>query len=140
MKGSSWKVSLAACVAAAVVGAPPAFASHIQLASTDSAGHTGIGTADYADITAGGRYVVFSTEAQLVPDDTNAFDDVYLKDLSTGQTTLVSRATGTGAVSTTGSSFEASISDDGRYVAFVSQALDLTNPTLPTPQRRNGRT
>lgn len=62
MKGSRGKVSLAVCLVAAAVSAPQALAGHIRLVSTGSAEHVGVGTSDYADITADGRYVVFDTE------------------------------------------------------------------------------
>jgi hypothetical protein len=111
--------------------APAAFASHLQLVSTDSFGLVTAGTSGYPSLTPDGRYVAFDTELALSPDDTNALEDVYVKDLQSGQTTLVSRADGTGFVSQDGSSYQASISADGRYVAFNTGAHDLTNPPLP---------
>lgn len=68
-----------------------------------------------------GSTVVFSTEAALVPSDTNQTDDVYLRD--DGTTVLVSsrrQKPGNDA------SFEPTISDDGRYVAFTTAATNLT--------------
>ena len=72
---------------------------------------------------AGGRYVVFSTEAPLVPRDTNDLDDVYLRDMAAGRTRLVS----IGSDGSLGDNFssEPSISADGRYVAFTTWASTL---------------
>ncbi len=70
------------------------------------------------------RFVAFTSAASnLVPDDTNGATDVFLHDLSTGETTLVSRATdGTPG---NGTSRTPMLSGDGRYLAFVSSADNL---------------
>jgi hypothetical protein len=75
-------------------------------------------------ISADGRFVAFSSVAtNLVPGDTNLANDVFVRDLQTGATVRVSVASG-GAQSD-GSSLVASISADGRYVAFSSGATNL---------------
>lgn len=78
------------------------------------------------DVSGHGRLVVFDSSAtNLVPGrDTNGVLDVFLHDRSTGRTTLVSEALGGGTGNA--SSFEPAISRDGRYVAFTSDATDLT--------------
>ncbi|NQT21142.1 MAG: hypothetical protein HQ592_15650 [Planctomycetes bacterium] len=75
-------------------------------------------------ISADGRYVAFKSEAgNLVPDDTNDENDVFVHDRQTGQTTRVSIASdGTEADD---DSFQPSLSVDGRYVAFDSEAANL---------------
>ena len=71
-----------------------------------------------------GRLVAFVSEAtNLVPRDRNRVADVYLHDVHTGQTTLVSRSARGG--SATGPSHHPALSADGRFVAFVSDASDL---------------
>jgi Tol biopolymer transport system component len=75
-------------------------------------------------ISADGRYVVFSSLASdLVPDDTNYSYDVFLRDRVTGTTTRVSL--GPGGVEGNGFSYPATISADGRHVAFTSNATNL---------------
>jgi hypothetical protein len=75
-------------------------------------------------MSASGRYIVFQSDAKnLVPGDTNAAEDVFLHDRITGATTRVS-VSSTGRQANGPSSF-ATISADGRYVAFSSQASDL---------------
>jgi hypothetical protein len=71
-----------------------------------------------------GRLVAFASEAtNLVPRDRNGVADVYLHDVQTGRTTLVSRNARGG--SATGPSRHPALSADGRFVAFVSDAADL---------------
>jgi Tol biopolymer transport system component len=69
-----------------------------------------------------GRFVVFSTAAPLVAIDTNGTDDVYLRDTTDGITILVSQKNGHPG---NDASFEPTISDDGRYVAFTTWATNL---------------
>lgn len=77
-----------------------------------------------ASLSADGRYVAFvSGHPFLVPDDRNFKDDVFLRDLLTGQTRLITL--NTNGVSGNGHATEAVITADGRWVAFVSQAGDL---------------
>jgi Tol biopolymer transport system component len=81
-------------------------------------------TSTNPSISADGRYVTFESEAtNLVPNDTNAYVDVFVHDRTTSETTLVSLASdGTQANRT---STYPSISADGRYVAFQSEAGNL---------------
>ena len=80
-----------------------------------------------ADINGIGRYVVFSSGAtNLVANDTNGQWDVFMRDLVLGSTSRVS-VNGSGLQATGGGSFGASISADGRYVAFNSDATNLVS-------------
>ena len=73
-----------------------------------------------------GRYVAFSSGARnLVPGDTNGRRDIFVRDLASGETTRVSIATG-GAQANDRSN-RPSISTDGRYVAFESDATNLVS-------------
>jgi Tol biopolymer transport system component len=69
---------------------------------------------------ANGHVVFTSASAKLVPGDTNGRRDVFVRDLATGTTTLVS--TGLNGLPPNNDSDDASISADGRYVAFGSLA------------------
>lgn len=75
-------------------------------------------------ITPDGRFVAFvSTASNLVPGDTNAKNDIFVHDRTTGITERISVASdGTQADNR---SYGASISADGRYVAFDSYASNL---------------
>jgi len=75
-------------------------------------------------ISATGRYVAFSSSASdLVEDDTNSSDDVFIRDRTADATVRASIDTGGG--DSDGESSGASISASGRYVAFQSAASDL---------------
>ncbi|MHB8974090.1 MAG: SdrD B-like domain-containing protein [Pirellulaceae bacterium] len=75
-------------------------------------------------ISADGRYVAFiSGASNLVPGDTNRQQDVFVYDHQMNTTERVSIASD--GTQTTGLSSDPSISADGRYVAFNSQASNL---------------
>lgn len=76
------------------------------------------------DVSADGRYVTFSSYgSNLVADDSNAQLDVFVRDRATGVTERVSvTADGTQG---NGRSHGHSISPDGRYVSFLSDATNL---------------
>jgi Tol biopolymer transport system component len=75
---------------------------------------------------ADGRFVVFSTAAALVPQDTNDLDDVYLRDTTDAITILVSAK---GNTPGNDYSFEPTISKNGRYVAFTTYSTNLVRDT-----------
>jgi len=75
-------------------------------------------------ISADGRYVAFvSSATNLVPGDTNARSDVFLRDRQLGTTERVSVSTA--GVQGNHHSEACSISADGRFVAFHSGAFNL---------------
>jgi Tol biopolymer transport system component len=82
-------------------------------------------------VSADGGTVAFVSDAALVPEDTNAARDVYLHDVTSGTTTLVS-VNQAGTASGNDQSFAPALSQDGTKVAFGSAASDLTStPTAP---------
>ena len=99
--------------------------TRVSVSSTGVEGDLSSG--DYGrqmDISGNGRYVVFKSSATtLVDDDTNGASDIFLHDLVTGSTVLVSRNL-SGAPAAEGS-YHPSISTDGRYVVFNSSSSDL---------------
>ena len=69
-------------------------------------------------------YVVYQSDADnLVANDINQASDIFIYNLQDGTTKLVS--VGLDSAAANGSSRNASISDDGRYVAFLSDADNL---------------
>ena len=75
-------------------------------------------------ISADGRFVVFSSDASnLVPNDSNERSDVFVRDRQTGVTTRVS-VSSDGTQGDLNSGAE-SISADGRFVTFASDASNL---------------
>lgn len=100
-----------------------------SMASVTSEGAPGDAEARFADISANGRVVAFSSEgAGFVPGDTNGDDDVFVHDRISGVTTRVS-VSSQGAESNARSRY-AALSGNGRYVCFVSLSDTLT-PGVP---------
>jgi Tol biopolymer transport system component len=93
-------------------------------------------------ISADGRYVAFASKADLTcqtapgcaePPDRNGLADVYIYDTQSNTTRRVSRSH-TGADTDAGS-YDPAISGDGHFVAFVSEAANLTrDSTGRSPQ------
>ncbi len=78
-------------------------------------------------ISADGRHVAFESDADnLSGEDLNTARNVFARDLQAGTTTLVSRVGGPGGGGAFGASSAAAISADGRHVAFVSDAPNLS--------------
>jgi Tol biopolymer transport system component len=75
-------------------------------------------------ISGNGRFVAFDTLAPLVRNDRNNMIDVYLHDLRERTTSLVSVGRDGRAGNATSS--QPSVSHNGRFIAFASEADDLT--------------
>lgn len=94
------------------------------LASVNTNGMSGNGLSTDPAISGNGRFVAFTSYAtDLVANDTNNASDIFLRDLQTGTTTLVSVSTNGGP--SNAASYSPAISVDGGYVLFLSQASDL---------------
>jgi hypothetical protein len=96
------------------------------LVSVTHAGSASANASSYgAAITPNGRFVLFNSDASdLVANDANGAGDVFVRDLHTGTTTLVS-VNHAGTASGRGSSLAESITPNGRFVFFTSHAPDL---------------
>jgi hypothetical protein len=103
------------------------------LASTSDAGVKGNGDSGRPWLSADGTRVAFQSSAtNLDPADNDPGGDVYVKDLATGDITLAS--TSDTGVTGNGASSDASLSGDGRRVAFASSATNFdpraTDPSI----------
>ncbi|MBL8776100.1 MAG: PD40 domain-containing protein [Acidimicrobiales bacterium] len=95
-----------------------------HLVSVSKAGTQSDGSSSGPSISDDGRYVAFtSTGANLASDDLNIASDIFVRDRSTGRTTAVSRSSA-GALGNA-RSYAPSISANGRFVAFASDASNL---------------
>ena len=84
------------------------------------------GDSQRPSISAGGRYVAFDSDAwNIVWGDTNDVFDVFVHDRQTGVTTRVS--VDDSGLQSDGASFRPSLSGDGRYVAYYSEATNLVS-------------
>ena len=84
-------------------------------------------------ISADGRYVAFSAAATNLTPEQPVREQVYVRDLQTQTTELVSRVTGAGGAPADRAARFPVISADGRYVAFTTAARNLS------PDDRNGQ-
>ncbi len=100
--------------------------------SVDSAGvqgnatsHDDVSATSTPTISSDGRFVAFASSAtNLVPSDTNGVRDVFARDRQAGATQRVS-VDSAGAQGNAAVEFDASISPDGRFVAFSSVANNM---------------
>lgn len=94
------------------------------LVSRTPSGALGNGDSDLCSISLDGTRIAFRSAAtNLVTGDTNGKVDVFLRDLTTGATSILSR--GAGNLQSNQHSFEPVLSGDGRYVCFSSDATNL---------------
>ena len=98
------------------------------LVSVDTNGiDAGDGVSLDPSISGDGRFVAFTSYAgNLVPGDTNNSQDVFVRDLQTGQTTAVSVSADGSTLGNT-NSFSPTISADGRFVLYHSKAQNLAS-------------
>ncbi|HEX6011675.1 MAG TPA: hypothetical protein VFY87_07705, partial [Geminicoccaceae bacterium] len=95
-----------------------------DLVSVADDGTRGNGSSTGPFVSDDGRIVSFTSNAtNLVPGDTNGVLDVFVRDLQEGTTTRVSRAVDGGH--TNGFSIVVTMSNDGRYVVYRSNATNV---------------
>jgi len=119
------------------LGAPLAFCAILMRSRAASAGPTervslgagGVeanGFCDFAAISGDGRFVAFlSGASNLVANDSNQMNDVFVRDRQTGVTERVNVSSS--GVQANGQSADPAISADGRFVAFDSFASNLVD-------------
>ncbi len=102
----------------------PLFPPGTTRVSVDSGGNEGNDNSFEPSLSADARFAAFFSDAtNLVPNDTNGFEDIFVHDRTTNATTRVSLGLG-GAESNERSSNPV-LSADGRFVAFESSATNL---------------
>lgn len=99
---------------------------HVEVVSRTMSGRNSEGESADADVSWGGRYVVFRTSSgDIVPWDQNDFaSDIVLFDRWTSRATLMNVSSKL-VQGSAGSAYLPSISDSGRHVAFVSTQSGL---------------
>lgn len=93
--------------------------------SISSSGNEANDESFFPTISADGRYVAFISFADLVKGTSSIYQQVYVRDLSSGKTEIISVA-GNGSPGD-GDCWHVSLSTDGRFVAFSSEADNLTS-------------
>jgi len=94
----------------------------VSLVSSSESGATGNGTSSGAHISADGKYAVFRSSSTNLIDGVSG-NQLYRKDLLTGEIVLVSSSE-SGAAGSSGG-VDAFISADGRYAVFHSSSTNL---------------
>jgi Tol biopolymer transport system component len=110
--------------------------------SRASVGPAGLGqitqtNAGVPRVSTGGRYVAFTAIAGLVPDDTDNAQDVYVRDMQTGQLELVSRDSA-GRLMPWSDLF--GMSDDATRIFFAGADTDGSGAALYLRDRTTGTT
>ena len=96
----------------------------IEPVSITASGRFGGADCGCPSMSSNGRFVVFTSNSNdLDPLITPGGPSVYLKDMGTGQIECVSVSTGHKPIHS--GSYNPSVSDDGRYVVFQSDATDV---------------
>jgi Tol biopolymer transport system component len=125
-QGLGWRGAIAGGVlgVACVTVAPPGFAQAPELISVQAGTNVGAGSSRDAMISGDGRFVTFLSRATtLVPGPASGFQDLYIRDRTTGVTERVS--VGVNGALPNGNSGQHDVSYDGRYVVFESEASNL---------------
>lgn len=121
-------MGVASTAAVLIANPSPASASSLPvttgLVSRSSTGEPAGGASTDPSLSGNARFVAFASEGKaLVPGDTNNLTDVFVKDRWSQAIERVSVTDSEAQAA--GESLMPSISDDGRYVAFVSDAANL---------------
>jgi hypothetical protein len=108
----------------APIGAAHADPGDLTLVSTSETGVKGNGSSSRPSISGDGRLVVFTSGAtNLDPADTDTVQDAYVKDLLSGEISVVS--TTESGVKSNAASWDPHIAADGTRVTFYSSATSL---------------
>ncbi len=98
--------------------------------SENAGGSVGAGASSHARISADARFVAFqSSAANLVDGDLNGKSDIFVYDRVDDHLEIASL--GNGGIPLDGNSILPSLSDDGRFVAFVSDARNVSPDGTP---------
>lgn len=118
-------VAAGAAVLAALVAMPAisgAAGSGTELASVNGKGKPLDRRAGLTTISGNGRFTAFTIDLGLQPHDTLPEADIWMYDAKRGKGERIS-----GDARNDDDNFDASVSGDGRYTAFVSDSEDLVN-------------
>lgn len=124
--GLSFSAALTALPATSIDAPLSPDAGETERVSLHSNGSQGNADSNRPDLSADGRYVAFASAADnLVDNDNNGKQDIFVHDRQTGITQRVSIRTG--GEEANDNSFAPAISADGNIVVFYSRASNLVN-------------
>ncbi len=141
MRTRSWYslgVTTVVATALFVSSVAPASASSLSTTTHITSAMTAFSPAAYTEksgpraVSHDGRYSVFSSSSnQLTFNDVNGMSDIFAYDRTTKQVQLISRSPY--GPQSNGFSYGATISADGRYVAFLTYATNITPGEIACP-------
>lgn len=100
-----------------------------ELVSLSTSMEAAFGNSSVGGISKDGRYIVYSSRARdIIPNDTNSQDDIFLFDRQSRTTTRIS--TGINGEEPNNGSFNSDISSDGKYIVFSSRATNLVDRSI----------
>jgi hypothetical protein len=100
----------------------------ISLVDRTAAGVPGDAGAEVEAIDLNGRYITFGSRSRdLDPAATNGVRQVYMRDMKTGKTTVVSRRSGAHGALGNRDAGASTIFYAGRYIAFATRATNLSH-------------
>ncbi|MCK6445581.1 MAG: hypothetical protein L6Q99_04250 [Planctomycetes bacterium] len=105
----------------------------VECVSVGPAGTPTLGSSLFSAISRDGRFVLFYSDSnQLVSGDTNGKQDGFLRDRDLGVTERITVGTGgTGGVQANDYGSGMAITDDGRWVVFITTASNLAPGDVP---------
>lgn len=115
--------ALAASLAPSALAAGGGLNGVTQRVSLNHLGQQVFSASSRPSLSRDGSRVAFETDAALLPADTNATTDIYVLDRTSGVLTLAS--TTVGGAPANGASRYASLSGDGRWVAYETAATNV---------------
>ena len=89
-------------------------------------GGPALGASSHPSISGDGRFVAFESSASNLGKNDTTASDVFVRNVEDGVTTLVDRASGAAGAIADDSSYAPVVSRDGRFVAFSSDATNLS--------------
>ncbi len=95
----------------------------VTMLSRSSSSGAGVSSSNAGNVSADGRFSVFSSAASNLPGGTSPYEQIYVHDANDGSLRLASVAAGGAAGG--GNSSRPQLSADGRYVLFLSEAENL---------------
>jgi Tol biopolymer transport system component len=104
-------------------------ASKTELVSraTGADGAPGLANSSHPSISGDGRFIAFESAAGNLSAEDTAGPGIFIRNMDAGATTLVSRATGTAGAAANGSSYAPVLSREATFVAFSSDAANLSD-------------
>jgi len=114
----------------------------VELVSAKPGGSTASGNQQtvYASMSADGGTIAFTTQSSDIASgiiDVNGVEDVFVRDMTTGDTIVASQREGMASATPGGASLWAQQSADGRFITFTSTAANLVAGQVDAPNSQD---